>query len=143
MRDAKSLQFLFSVHQPIINCKNLTKELGALAYNWKDKISNTGILKFCSKAAQEPRTQNTVFENEDSDHEKTAASVKGTWDDCEQGDSSPTSKVADKIISSGSAKKRTSSSGLNSPKRRKALVGIKDKVSTPNNQKTISDFFKK
>jgi len=58
--------------------------------------------------------------------------------------SSPLSLEEPKLSSSGSSTKRASSSAvLISPKKKHASASLKRKISTPNNQRTISDFFKK
>ena len=60
------------------------------------------------------------------------------------GNSSPLLLGEPKLSSSGSSKKRTSSSvGLISPKKKHASASLKGKVSSPSNQRSISDFFKK
>ena len=35
--------------QPIINCKNLTKEIGELAYDWQSRLPKSGLLQFCTQ----------------------------------------------------------------------------------------------
>lgn len=141
----------------------MTKEIGTLAYDWKAKISNTGMLRFCSaKAVQENCTTektSAVFENDQPDDRKSAALARETvesktdsfprTEELEQGDGrspsvvgSPKSGLA-KIPSSGSAKKRTLTTGSVSPKKRRASAGMKVKNSPSTNQRMISDFFKK
>jgi len=146
--------------QPIINSKNLTKEVGPLAYDWKDKISNTGMLRFCSKAAQEFCTpEKSVLQNEgpgngrsvvaDNQSLGTKVDLFQRTDELEQGDSSSqlshgsNSSQLDKVLSSGSSKKRSSTLGLILPKKKQASIATKGKISTPTNQRMISDFFKK
>ncbi len=142
-----------------------------MAYDWKNKISNTGLLRFCSKvhATQEERrmkessaSESTRLEHEEAGFLHTAVSVK---DDrivrteselprvthareadalVEESQSSPVSLEEAKLSSSGSSTKRAlSSAGLSSPKKRRASGSLKSKLSTPNNQRMISDFFKK
>lgn len=117
------------------------------------------MLRFCSKAAQ---GNHTAQKNEDDDVEKRAAFLKGTVtskiglsetalnDEVERGGNSSLPLLASprsestKISSSGSARKRTlSSAGSTSPKKRQVSTGITGRNSTPNNQRMISDFFKK
>ena len=134
-----------------------------MAYDWKGKISNTGMLRFCSaKAAQESGTAEkttAAFENDNLDDRKSTAFAEETveskinsysrTEELKQGDGrspsaggSPKSALA-KIPSSGSAKKRTLTSGSVSPKKRQASAGMKVKNSPSANQRMISDFFKK
>lgn len=113
------------------------------------------MLKFCSKAAQESQTQKTALKKEGSDSEKASALAKEKKssfpkpDDLEQGDNDPplgqrsSSSTLNKTAFSGSARKRTSSSGFISPRKKQASASMKAKISTPNNQRIISDFFKK
>ena len=146
--------------------------MGTLAYDWKNKISNTGLLRFCSKqvhTAQEERTeessvsQSKGLEFEGAELLHTAASaednkVQRTETDLSHGtqardshtfaeeskSSSPLSAIEEaKLSSSGSATKRTSNSAGLTPKKRHASASLKNKFSTPKNQRMISDFFKK
>ena len=60
------------------------------------------------------------------------------------GNSSPFLLGEPKVSPSGSSTKRTSSSaGLISPKKKHASASLKGKISSANNQRSISDFFKK
>ena len=142
-----------------------------MAYDWKNKISNTGLMRFCSKThtTQEERmNEGSVPESKRLEHKgasvpQTAVSVKDNkivetetdlplvTDSKEPVTLTQESKIASspslkeaKLPSSGSSTKRTSSSAvLISPKKRQASAGLKSKLSTPNNQRMISDFFKK
>lgn len=113
------------------------------------------MLKFCSKAAQGSQTEKTALKKEGSDSEKVSAPAKEKEsllpkpDDLEQGDNDPplgqrsSSSTVNKTAFSGSARKRTLSSGFISPRKKQASASTKAKISTPNNQRIISDFFKK
>ena len=118
------------------------------------------MLRFCSKAAQEFCTpEKSVLQNEGPGNGKSVVADNqslGTkidlfqrTDELEQGDSSSqsshgsNSSQLDKVLSSGSSKKRSSSSGLILPKKKQASITTKGKISTPTNQRMISDFFKK
>lgn len=144
-----------------------------MAYDWKSKISNTGMLRFCSKVlpAQDeqkndrPVSENTVLDQKGADSLHTVASGKdnevirtetiistttearGSGTIAEESESSFPSSLEDaKLPSSGSATKRTSSrAGLISPKKKHASASSKNqkKCSTSKNQRMISDFFKK
>jgi len=157
--------------QPIINSKNLTKEIGTLAYNWKKKISNSGLLRFCSKvhtAQGDPLKESSVSERKIVEDEGEGFfhtdsteddKIPGTETDSprvtqdredseslvdKSGNSPPFLTEEPKLSLSGSSTKRTSSSaGLISPKKKHASGNLKPKFATPNNQRMISDFFRK
>jgi len=140
-----------------------------LAYNWKNKISNTGLLRFCSKvhtAQKDPLNESSVSERKSVEDERESFfhtaednKITGTETDLprvtqdrefsdtlvdKSGDSSSLLLEEPKLSSSGSSTKRTSSSaGLISPKKKHTSASLKRKSSTPNNQRMISDFFKK
>lgn len=161
-RNSKRNLFIFIHSQPIINSKNLTKEIGDLAYDWKSKISNTGMLRFCSKIAQEnhttEKTRNVIenesnFEgegrnvNEDSLENGTnlvQGGKEGEHGDCEDSQviRNPICELTTNTPPS-SGKKRILNSSLVSSKRKRLSAGVKGKSATPANQRTISDFFKK
>lgn len=121
------------------------------------------MLRFCSKGAQEFCTpEKSVLQNEGAGNGRSVVADNqslGTkidlfqrTDELEQGDSSSqsshkahgsNSSQLDKVLSSGSSKKRSSSSGLILPKKKQASIATKGKISTPTNQRMISDFFKK
>lgn len=152
--------------QPIINSKNLTKEIGSMAYDWKSKISNTGMLRFCSRVpttSDEQKKESSVSRNSalnQKDLLDTVAIGKGdevrvsetisfaTMESRESESKRPISPLEEsKLCSSGMATKRTSSrAGLISPKKKYPASPIsknQKKCTTPNNQRIISDFFKK
>lgn len=156
--------------QPIINSKNLTKEIGTLAYNWKNKISNSGLLRFCSKvhtAQGHPLKESSVSERKIVEDEgegffhtvsTEGDKIPGTETDSprvtqdredseslvDKSGNSPFLTEEPKLSLPGSSTKRTSSSaGLISPKKKHASGNLKPKFATPNNQRMISDFFKK
>lgn len=147
--------------QPIINSKNLSKEIGDLAYDWKSKIPKTGMLRFCSKIAQEnhstEKTRNVLengsnFEgegrnvNEDSLENKTnlvQEDKEGERSECKDSQviRSPTCELATNSTPS-SDKKRSLNSSLVWSKKKRLSAEAKGKNATPANQRTISDFFK-
>lgn len=151
--------------QPIINSKNLTKEIGNMAYDWKSKISNTGMLRFCSNVPTTPDKQknessvlkkslviqkdslDTVASGKDDDVKVSETIISATTESEGSESKRPMPPLEEsKLCSSGFATKRTSSqAGLLSPREKHPSPSSKNqkKCSTPNNQRMISDFFKK
>ena len=152
--------------QPVINAKNLTKEIGDLAYDWKSKISNTGMLRFCSKGVQgnfttekrrnglenEKRSEEdgTTFVIKDALEtktnlvERTDSPDEGQQDNC--GESRARRIAAGELTAvtiSSSNKKRALSSRSDSPNKKRLSAGELGKNATPTNQRMISDFFKR
>lgn len=152
--------------QPVINAKNLTKEIGDLAYDWKSKISNTGMLRFCSKGLQGNFTtekRRNGLENEKSSEEdgttfvikdtletktnlvqRTDSPDEGQQDNC--GESRARRIAAGELTAvtiSSSNKKRALSSRSDSPNKKRLSAGELGKNATPTKQRIISDFFKR
>lgn len=136
-----------------------------MAYDWKSKISNTGMLRFCSNVPTTPDKQknessvlkkslviqkdslDTVASGKDDDVKVSETIISATT----ESEGSESKRLMppleeSKLCSSGFATKRTSSqAGLLSPREKHPSPSSKNqkKCSTPNNQRMISDFFKK
>jgi len=103
-------------------------------------VDNEGEDTFHTVSAEDEKTPGTETDSprvtQDREHSDTLVNKSGN--------SSPLLLEEPKLSSPGSSTKRTSSSaGLISPKKKHASASLKRKISTPNNQRTISDFFKK
>lgn len=106
----------------------------------RKSVENEGEGIFHPVSAEDEKIPETETDSprltQDREHSDTLVNKNGN--------SSPSVLKEPKLLSSGSTTKRTSSSaGLISPKKKHASASLKGKNSTPNNQRTISDFFKK
>ena len=156
------------IFQPIINSKNLTCEIGSLAYDWKSKISKTGLLKFCFKKQEDLLLPGEVPDSKEASSNSrsltaaglVACEAKGSSGNAEsEGSTAEKASVSleqdlrsaahnvgnsdTSLSSTERAEKRPlRPSGTKSPKKQRKEV--KEKCSlTPVNQRKISAFFTK
>ena len=102
-------------------------------------VKNVGEDIFLTVSAEDEKILGTESDSprvtQDREHSDTLVNKSGNF---------PLSLEEPKLPSCGSSTKRASSSAvLISPKKKHASGSSKRKISTPNNQRTISDFFRK
>ena len=106
----------------------------------RKSVENDGEGIFHTVSAEDEKSPGTEIDSpratQDRKHSDTSVEKSEN--------SSPLILEEPKLSSPGSSTKRPSSSaGLISPTKKHRSAGLKRKISTPNNQRTISDFFKK
>ena len=151
------------IFQPIINSKNLTCEIGSLAYDWKSKISKTGLLKFCFKKQEDLPLPGKIPDSKEASSNSrsltaadlVACEAKGSSGNAEsEGSTAEKASVSleqdlrsaarnvDNCDTERAGKRPLRPSGTKSPKKQRKEV--KEKCSlTPVNQRKISAFFTK